>query len=41
MVMVTPGSEPPITPMKVPANSGSKYFHWAMLMRPFASRSSI
>src|SRR5215211_5061187 len=33
MVMVTPGSEPPITPMNVPANSGSMYFHCAMLTR--------
>src|SRR5690606_1332435 len=39
MVIVTPGSEPPITPTNVPTASGIRYFAWRM-PRSAAPRSS-
>ena len=40
MVMVTPGSAPPIKPTRVPRNSGTRYFRCRMFSIPASRRSN-
>ena len=39
MAMVTPGNPPPITPIRVPMASGSRYLNCTMLAMPENSSS--
>src|SRR5688572_5995569 len=41
MVMVIPGSAPPITPINVPMKSGTRYFTCIMSTSPAPKRSNI